>query len=83
MTTGNLGLRKFASNSEDVMLALSPDDLAKDLKDLDFDSNHLPLQRSLEYTGIYRPIRSPSVFLPVRNRILSEGYYLHSVNDPL
>ena len=85
MTTGNLRLHKFASNSEDVMLALSPDDLAKDLKDLDFDSDHLPLQRSL---GVHWDLSSDSFTFRIatgekpytRRGILAT---VHSVYDPL
>lgn len=44
---GNLRLHKVASNSEDVMSAFPTDDIARDLKDLDFSNDPLPLQHSL------------------------------------
>nr|XP_027222264.1 uncharacterized protein LOC113814404 [Penaeus vannamei] len=47
---GNLRLHKFVSNSQEVMSALPGDDISQDLKDMDFDAEHLPLQRSL---GLY------------------------------
>ncbi|VDI41660.1 Hypothetical predicted protein, partial [Mytilus galloprovincialis] len=47
---GNIRLHKFASNSDEVMSALPHEDLAQDLKSIDFDSDSVPLQRSL---GLY------------------------------
>ena len=47
MTNGNLRLHKIASNSDKVMNAFPVDDLAKDLKNLDFSVESLPQQRSL------------------------------------
>ena len=47
MTNGNLRLHKIASNSDKVMNAFPVDDLAKDLKNLDFSVDSLPQQRSL------------------------------------
>ena len=44
---GNLRLHKIASNCEDVMKAFANEDLAKNLKGLDFSLDNLPLQRSL------------------------------------
>ncbi|KAK3096683.1 hypothetical protein FSP39_002345 [Pinctada imbricata] len=44
---GSLRLHKICSNSSDVLVAFDPDDLAKDLKDLNLDSDNPPLQRSL------------------------------------
>ena len=45
-TYGGLRLHKFASNDASVMRAFQPEDLAKDLINLDFQKD-LPLQRSL------------------------------------
>ena len=45
---GNLRLHKICSNSGKVLLAFKKDELAKDLRDLDFDHSNLPLQRSLD-----------------------------------
>ncbi|KAL0151744.1 hypothetical protein M9458_052970 [Cirrhinus mrigala] len=47
LAASNLKLHKIASNSSKVMTAFAPEDLAKDLKDLDFSADPLPLQRSL------------------------------------
>lgn len=47
LAASNLKLHKIASNSNNVMKAFSPQDLAKDLKDLDLGAETLPLQRSL------------------------------------
>ena len=44
---GRLRLHKICSNSSEVLSAFDKDDLAKDLKDLDFDADNLPMQRSL------------------------------------
>ncbi|XP_062601577.1 uncharacterized protein LOC134263265 [Saccostrea cucullata] len=44
---GNIRLHKFSSNSRKVLDSFAPDDLAKNLKDLDFGSTALPTQRSL------------------------------------
>lgn len=44
---GNLRLHKIASNSQEVMSSFPIDELAKDLKDLDFSNDTLPVQRSL------------------------------------
>ncbi|RXN03643.1 hypothetical protein ROHU_013311 [Labeo rohita] len=46
LAASNLKLHKIASNSSKVMTAFAPEDLAKDLKDLDFSADPLPLQRS-------------------------------------
>ena len=45
-TSAKLRLHKFASNRKDVLEALSKDDRAKDLKDLDLRHDTLPIQRS-------------------------------------
>jgi len=47
LAASNLKLHKIASNSSKVMKAFDPEDFAKDLKDLDFGVDPLPLQRSL------------------------------------
>lgn len=47
LATSNLKLHKIASNSSKVMEAFDPEDLAKDLKDLDFGADPLSPQRSL------------------------------------
>ncbi|XP_062592960.1 uncharacterized protein LOC134254474 [Saccostrea cucullata] len=44
---GNLRLHKICSNSSEVLLAFDKEDLAKDLRELDFNCDDLPLQRSL------------------------------------
>ncbi|XP_021372002.1 uncharacterized protein LOC110462387 [Mizuhopecten yessoensis] len=44
---GNLRLHKFTSNSRKVLDSFDPNDLAKDLKDLDLGVESLPIQRSL------------------------------------
>ncbi|XP_050419153.2 uncharacterized protein LOC126832434 [Patella vulgata] len=44
---GNLHLHKIASNSPEVMEAFATEDLAKDLKELNFSTDSLPIQRSL------------------------------------
>ncbi|XP_060765880.1 uncharacterized protein LOC132874028 [Neoarius graeffei] len=47
LAASNLKLHKIASNSNKVMTAFAPEDLAKDLKDLNLGTDPLPLQRSL------------------------------------
>ena len=44
---GGIRLHKVTSNSREVLDAFPMDDLAKNLKDLDFGSDLLPMQRSL------------------------------------
>ncbi|XP_071085479.1 uncharacterized protein [Haliotis cracherodii] len=44
---GNLRLHKITSNSSQVVEAFQSEDLAKDFKDLNFEENTFPLQRSL------------------------------------
>ena len=44
---GKLRFHKFASNSQQVMDALPPEDRAKDLGDINLDLNSAPVQRSL------------------------------------
>jgi hypothetical protein len=44
---GNLRLHKICSNSNEVLSAFNKEDLAMELRDLDFHRDNLPLQRSL------------------------------------
>lgn len=82
---GNLRLHKIASNSQSVMNAFPTDDLAKDLKDLDFGEETLPLQRSL---GLSWDLESDAITFRVsstekpytRRGILST---VNSLFDPL
>jgi len=50
LAESGLKLHKIVSNSKDVMRAFPAEDLAKDLKDVNFDSSDLPTQRSLGVT---------------------------------
>ncbi|XP_056909568.1 uncharacterized protein LOC130537099 [Takifugu flavidus] len=47
LAESNLRLHKVASKKKEVMEAFSPEDLAKDLKDLELGVDPLPLRRSL------------------------------------
>lgn len=47
LAASNLKLHKIASNSSKVMKAFAPEDLAKDLKDINLGADPLPLQWSL------------------------------------
>lgn len=47
LAASNLKHHQIASNSSKVMTEFAPEDLAKDLKYLDFSADPLPLQRSL------------------------------------
>lgn len=47
LAESNIHLHKIASNSHTVMESFPPEDLAKDLKDLDLGADPLPVQRSL------------------------------------
>ena len=82
---GNLRLHKFASNSPQVMQAFSNDDLAKGLKDLDFDNESLPAQRSLGLTWnlqsdsfVFRVVDTNKPY--TRRGVLS---VINSLYDPL
>ena len=44
---GNIRLHKISSNNLEVIKSFSQEDLANDLKNLNFDLNEAPLQRSL------------------------------------
>ena len=81
----NLRLRKFASNSKDVLEALPANDRAKDFKGLDLRLDTMPVQRSL---GTYWCIESDTFGFRIELRdkpatlrgILST---ISSVYDPL
>nr|XP_024655484.1 uncharacterized protein LOC101465727 [Maylandia zebra] len=47
LANSNLRLHKIASNRKEVLEAFSTQDHAKNLKNLDFESNSVPMQRSL------------------------------------
>lgn len=47
LALSNLCLHKIASNRVEVMNAFSPEDRAKEMKDLDLSTDELPVQRSL------------------------------------
>lgn len=47
LSASNLKLHKITSNSNNVMSAFAPEDLVKDLKDLNLGADPLPLQQSL------------------------------------
>lgn len=47
LAESNIHLHKIASNSHTVMESFAPEDLAKDLKNLDLGGDPLPVQRSL------------------------------------
>ena len=44
---GGIRLHKFLSNSKEVLDRIPPEDLAKGLKDLDFENDMLPVERAL------------------------------------
>lgn len=50
MTLGKIRLHKFVSNDGEVMKNLPSEDLAKDLKEINLNSESLPVQRSF---GLY------------------------------
>ncbi len=85
LSGGNLRLHKITSNSAEVMATFPSDDLAKDLKDLDFSSDALPLQRSLGIacdldsdTFTFRVSRDEKPF--TKRGILST---INSIYDPM
>ncbi|XP_055017007.1 uncharacterized protein LOC129411103 [Boleophthalmus pectinirostris] len=47
LALSNLRLHKIASNKVEVVSAFPPEDRAKEIKDLDLTTDHLPVQRSL------------------------------------
>ena len=83
-TYGNLRLHKFASNDQSVMNAFSPEDLAKEVLELDFEKD-APLQRSL---GLVWNLRSDTFQFAIssdpkplsRRGVLS---VVNSIYDPL
>ena len=82
---GNLRLHKIASNSPKVMSAFPSEDYANDLKNLDFNSESIPLQRSLgmiwnlkDDTFLYRLSLEEKEY--TRRGILST---INSLFDPL
>ncbi|XP_031747764.1 uncharacterized protein LOC116406890 [Xenopus tropicalis] len=85
LACSNLRLHKIASNSSDVMAAFSSEDHATDLKDLNFNDDDLPMQRSL---GICWDLKSDSLTFQVssekrpftRRGVLST---INSLYDPL
>ncbi|XP_069114175.1 uncharacterized protein [Argopecten irradians] len=82
---GNLRLHKIASNNEEVMNAFPPEDLEKNIKDLDLGCDPLPIQCSL---GINWSLETDSFLYKVateskpytRRGILST---VNSIFDPL
>jgi hypothetical protein len=85
LSRGGLKLHKFVSNSKDVLATISPDDRASNLKDLDFNDDAPPIERTL---GTQWCIESDSFKLRVilqlkpctRRGILST---ISSIYDPL
>lgn len=84
-TIGKLRLHKISSNVEEVMNTFETDDLAKELMDLNFDSDSLPTQRSL---GINWDLKSDCFMYKIeqdikpytRRGVLST---INSIYDPL
>lgn len=62
MTLGKIRLHKFVSNDGEVMKNLSSEDLAKDLKEINLNSESLPVQRSL---GLYWDLETDSFIFRV------------------
>ena len=85
LSRGGLRLHKFVSNSRDVLTAISPDDRATNLKNLDSNDNAPPIERTL---GTEWCIESDSFKLRIilhlkpctRRGILST---ISSIYDPL
>ncbi|XP_061166393.1 uncharacterized protein LOC133175314 [Saccostrea echinata] len=82
---GNIRLHKFSSNSRKVLDSFAPYDLAKNLKNLNFGSTNLPIQRSLgllwntemdEFTFEVNPVEKAYT----RRGLLST---INSVYDPV
>ena len=83
--SAKLRLHKFSSNRKDVLEALPKDDRTKDLKDLDFRHDALPIQRSL---GTFWCIESDTLGfrIELKDKPLSHRGILStisSVYDPL
>ncbi|XP_061170885.1 uncharacterized protein LOC133180358 [Saccostrea echinata] len=66
MEGGHLRLHKFASNSKSVLQQFDSEDLAKDLKHLDFGCDTLPVQRSL---GVSWDIETDSIIFQVSGNL--------------
>lgn len=62
MTLGKIRLHKFVSNDGEVMKNLPSEDLAKDLKEINLNSESLPVQRSL---GLYWDLETDSFIFRV------------------
>lgn len=62
MTLGKIRLHKFVSNDGEVMKNLPSEDLAKDLKEINLNSESLPVQRSL---GLYWDLETDSFIVRV------------------
>lgn len=85
MSEGGLRLHKIASNQSEVLSAFPPEDLAKDMKDLEFGIDLLPSQRSL---GLNWNLETDAFFFEVmmqdkpftRRGVLS---CINSIFDPL
>ena len=84
-TFGNLRLHKFSSNSKEVRTKLDPEDLAENLENLNFETDNLPLQRSL---GLYWNLESDTFTFKVSNdeKAFTRRGVLSTINsifDPL
>lgn len=73
LAASNLKLHKIASNSNKVMTAFAPEDLAKDLKNFNLGADPLPLQRSLGLIWNWRVTVSVSRYPTRRNRSQKEA----------
>lgn len=62
MTLGKIRLHKFVSNDGEVMKNLPSEDLAKDLKEINLNSESLPVQRTL---GLYWDLETDSYIFRV------------------
>ena len=85
LVEGNVRLHKISSNSNEVLSSFPPEDLAKDIKDLEFGKDLLPSQRSL---GLNWNLDDDSFFFEVtsKNTTCSRRGILSCVNsifDPL
>ncbi|VDH98788.1 Hypothetical predicted protein [Mytilus galloprovincialis] len=71
-TFGNLRLHKFSSNSKEVRTKLDPEDLAENLENLNFETDNLPLQRSL---GLYWNLESDTFTFKVSNDVVFLSFF--------
>lgn len=62
MTLGKIRLHKFVSNDGEVMKNLPSEDLAKDLKEINLNSESLPVHEVSDSTGTLKRIHSYSAF---------------------